>query len=440
MSLARRKFLKWSGATLLLPVAAVAGCGDSAPAPAPNSADLLAVGLYSWNEITTLSDQTEWLGLHYVRIGGVMSDAVMTFCVNNNLDVLLTVTPGTERTLFDSDGDFVAAYLAQIDAALSRYGPGGAFWKANPALPQRPITQIEVCNEPNFGYGFTGTIEAKVGLYAQVLIAAYKRIKAMWPSVKVIAFSAGGASDAAPSFVSAVLNALKGAGQIDCFDVLSIHSYSSNRPAEQTITEQWGTWRADQSMDEVIKAMVDFGISKPIWITEVGYQISPADGGKFVVVPENGVGVPEYVTPMQQAAYTIRMTMAAARRDIQRIYNMSYLDTDNFNSGWFQNDPPSRPRPVAVAMRQAIQLLSGATGLEVILDGDAAPHESPYAYRFTTPRGRVTVAWCETPGAFKLPINPGAKTVVTDMMGNMIAQVSDNYFMGKLSENPIFLY
>ena len=80
----------------------------------------------------------------------------------------------------DTDEDFIAAYFAQIDAALSAYGPDGAFWKANPALPHKPITQIEVCNEPNFGYGFTGTAE-EIGLYTQVLIASYNHIKATWP-------------------------------------------------------------------------------------------------------------------------------------------------------------------------------------------------------------------------------------------------------------------
>jgi hypothetical protein len=142
---------------------------------------------------------------------------------------------------------------------------------------------------------------------------------------------------------------------------------------------------------------------------------------------------------MQQAAYTIRMNMEAARLGVERVYHMSVFDTDNHNGGWFQSGPAHDPRPVAIAMRQLIQLLSGATHLEVVLSGEADPHEKPYAYRVTTPRGRVLVAWCQTPAAFKLPIDPDAQTVVTDMMGNTIAKVTDSYFTGQLSEDPIFL-
>jgi hypothetical protein len=116
---------------------------------------------------------------------------------------------------------------------------------------------------------------------------------------------------------------------------------------------------------------------------------------------------------------------------------MSALDTDNFNGGWFALN--HEPRPVAIAMRQLIQLLSGATNLEVILEGSAAKREGPYAYRFTTPRGHVTAAWCQSPVTLKIPVDPNTETLVTDMLGNNIAKVKADSYVASLSETPIFL-
>lgn len=443
MLLGRRDFLKWTGVaaagTAAAPVAACTKPPATQP-PTPPDTELMKVGLYSWNEIGFLGDQLKWLGLSYVRIGGVMSDALMTFCAQQNLEVLLNVSPAAERASFDNDAAFIDAYLAQIDAAVGTYGPEGTFWRDNPAVPKKPVAQIEVCNEPNFGYGFTGVAPETAALYAQVLIAAYDRIKLRAPAMTVVGFATGGASNAAPAFVSDTLNALRAANRLNCFDVMSVHPYSSNLPPEMTITEQWGTWVASESMDDVKQLMQDFAIDKPLWITEVGYQIPFADGGKFADPVHNGFGVPETVTPMQQAAYTVRMNMAAARHDISRVYHMSAMDTDNYNGGWFGFAAGHDPRPVAVAMHQVIKLLRGTTYLEVVLDGGTASPESPFAYRLTTPRGKVMVAWCQQPGRFKLPLDPDRETVVTDMLGKTLAKVTSDQYSTDLSEVPIFLH
>ena len=442
MGIGRRDFLKCSAVAGLGPVALLASsCADTSPNATPKvQDDLLKIGLYQWAEFVYLAPQLQWLDLAYVRVGGVMSEALMTFCVNQNLEVLLNVTPAAARTTFNSDAEFVAAYIGQVKTALSTFGPDGTFWKANPTLPHKPITAIEVCNEPNFGYGFSGTPEEIATLYARLLIDTYNFIKPTWPDVTVVGFSTGGASNAAPGFVSAALTALKAAGQVDCFDVMSLHPYSSNRPPEQVITESWGTWVDTESIHAVQQLMHDFGISTPLWITEVGYQISGADGGKYSAADLQAAGNLETVTLAQQAAYTIRMNMAAARLDIPRVYHMSALDTDDFNSGWFGVGPAHDARPVAVAMRQLIRLLHGSTLFEVVLDGGTASPESPFAYRFSGPQASLLVAWCQVPGTFKLPIDPDRKTSVTDMLGNSIATLTDSSYEAALSENPIFLH
>lgn len=439
MSMDRREFLRWTGvAAVGAAVSVTDGCAEPQTAPpAPPKPELLTVGLYSWAEIVTMPTEMKWLNLAHARLGGVLTDEMMAFCLHHNIEILLNVTPATARTSFDTDAAFIAAYLAQIDFALTRYGPRGTFWSERPTVEAKPVTQIEICNEPNFGYGFSGTDAEVANLYARVLIAAYGHIKARWPEVLVVGISAGGASGAAPEFVRAVLQALRDAGQPDSFDVVSIHPYGSDQPPDQVITENWGRWVVADSIDDVKQRLRDFGSTKPVWITEVGYQISQADGGLFPVKSVDPEGRPETVTLTEQAAYSIRMSMAAARHDIARVYYMSALDSDYFNGGWFGYTHEARP--VATAMRQAIELLSGATNLEVVLEGTAAMRGGPYAYRFTTPRGDVLVAWSEKVGNFKLPTDGTGKTRVTDMLGDVIAEVTGDSYQAALSASPIFL-
>jgi hypothetical protein len=42
-----------------------------------------------------------------------------------------------------------ATFAAYATAFMKRYGPHGAFWKANPHLPNVPVTTVEVWNEPD---------------------------------------------------------------------------------------------------------------------------------------------------------------------------------------------------------------------------------------------------------------------------------------------------
>lgn len=436
MLLSRRRFLECTGATIMVAGTIASACSRSA---SRKGDEIIKIGLYSWSELSWMPDRIDWLGLSYARIGGVMTDQIMTFCANHSIEVLFTLTPEAPRTSFTDDDAFINAYLAQIDSALTRYGPLGTFWKENTKLHYNPIAQIEICNEPNYGYGFTGTLVEKAALYAQVLIAAYNRIKADWHSVTVVGFSAGAASATAPGFIAAAFPALQKAGGVECFDVMSVHFYSGNKAPEQLITESWGTWVAAESLDKVRQMMKQFGIDKPLWITECGYTVSQAEGGKF---PDSlsDLGTPTFVASNQQAAYSIRMAMAAAREGVGRIYYMFVLDTDNFNCGWFDNGPEHDPRPVAVAMRHLNRLLRGASQLEIVSDGQSDARDNPYVYQFTTPSGPVVVAWCQTPTTFNISLDPHTETIVSDMLGTTISTLTDSKYVASLSEAPIFLY
>ena len=44
------------------------------------------------------------------------------------------------------------AWANFLKLVVARYGPGGSFWVANPALPESPIRTWQIWNEPNFFY------------------------------------------------------------------------------------------------------------------------------------------------------------------------------------------------------------------------------------------------------------------------------------------------
>ncbi|WP_419230972.1 hypothetical protein [Gordonia sp. CPCC 205515] len=436
--------MKWTTLTVLGGTTiALAGCGDSA---APNDqepagskpGELFQIGLYSWNEIVDLPRQVNELGLTHYRIGGVMSDRVMTFCAENNIDVLLNFTPEVGRASAASDAAFIAAYLKQIDRTMDRFGPGGSFWTQNPTLPSHPIQTVEICNEPNFGYGFVGTKQQVADLYAQVLFASYDHIKSRWPTVTVVGFAAGGASAAAPGFLELTLAKLQSANRLDSFDVVAVHIYSDNVPPEQLVKETWGTWVAGESLEECVEVLLKFGVHKPIWVTEAGYQISQAQGGKFPPdrAAAHGNGT---VTLEQQAAYTVRLNMAAIRAGMARMYHMFMVDTDNYNGGWFDSSPQHGARPVAIAMRHLNESIGQATSMEIILDGRSDSPPGPFAYKFHTPDTVVTVAWSQIPQELKLPLSGGQQTVVTDMYGKAIATVNGDSYETRLTPNPLLL-
>jgi polysaccharide biosynthesis protein PslG len=95
------------------------------------------------------------------------------------------------------------AWLAFVDAAIARYGPGGEFWNEHapsqagvnyvPAVPTpQPIRTWQVWNEANFFY-FAYPVSPD--RYAKLLKLTYKEIKADDPLAKVILSGLFGAPD-----------------------------------------------------------------------------------------------------------------------------------------------------------------------------------------------------------------------------------------------------
>lgn len=114
-----------------------------------------------------------------------------------------------------------ADYAAYAGALAARYGSGGAFWRAHPALASAPVTAIEIWNEPDNPEFWTPRPDATA--YARLYLAARSAIDAADPTVRVLV---GGLTNA-PEFLPAMA---RGEPQLrGHVDGVAVHPYGGPR-------------------------------------------------------------------------------------------------------------------------------------------------------------------------------------------------------------------
>ena len=365
--------------------------------------DKAVYGLYIWaEEYRILREEIRKIGWKQFRIAGPWDDLTMRAVVEDDVEVMLTFGEKGRKN-FKSDEDFIATCMKSIDKLLTRYGPRGSFFKDNPGLPVRPITALEIWNEPNFQYMIPDRQpQAEVerereALYAKLLPAAFKTIKAKWPEVRVVGFGAGGAGAGDMRFIDNVTK--KDPKQIPgSYNILSTHPYVSPVPPETDSVQAWGSYSITKSL-AVIRGMI--GKSVPIWYTELGWDVSKADGGFYETS-----GGPK-TNPQLQAAYICRMYALAMRLGVARVHVMHAFDTDHCNFGFFMHNktfgnilPDQKSwRPSAFAVQNMIKLMPFPKMAGVINDGQ----DNWYAWNFiadarikVSAAPLVTMAYCVT--------------------------------------------
>lgn len=142
------------------------------------------------------------------------------------------------------------AWLAFVDAAIARYGPGGEFWNQHapsqaavnyvPAVPTpQPVRTWQVWNEANFFYFAYPVSPSR---YARLLKLTYKEIKADDPLAKVILSGLFGAPDQqgkrgmdASKFLAALYRV---PGIKSYFDGVALHPYAFHVEDLEALTEE----------------------------------------------------------------------------------------------------------------------------------------------------------------------------------------------------------
>lgn len=176
-----------------------------------------------------------------------------------------------------------------VRAAVERYGSGGSFWKQHPDLPEMPIQDWQLWNEPNSRLFWKPA--PNPGDYLDLLRGFDSTVHTADSGARVLL---GGLFPTPRGDVTMVsyLSELYRLGAARYFDAAAVHPYAAN---PQRAIASAGQLRAlmDRSGDP----------DKPIWITEVGWASAGRRPGLIV-------------GPTRQAEY-VRQTfeLAAAARD-----------------------------------------------------------------------------------------------------------------------------
>jgi hypothetical protein len=190
--------------------------------------------------------------------------------------------------------------FAQFAATLvRRYGPGGAFWRANPKLPVHAIHSWQIWNEPNLPVYWAGKPSAAG--YVAMLATAARAIRAVDPSAEIV--TAGIPDSTLGIALGPYVSEMLAAGARGTFDTLAINPYASSTAGVLAATAS-----VRSELDQA-------GLKQtPIWLTEIGW----ASGG-----PPSGFTV----GPKLQARYVLdTITSLAREARSEHIRGVVYFD------------------------------------------------------------------------------------------------------------------
>jgi hypothetical protein len=249
-------------------------------------------------------------------------------------------------------------------ALVRRYGPGGAFWVAHPAIMPLPIHSWQVWNEPNIpAFWATGPDAAA---YVRLLDAVGTAIHAADPAAEVVV---GGLPyvENGPS-IGAFVDAMYAAGARGTFDTMAIHPYASSPAAVVGILRSVRD-RLDRLGDP----------DRPIWATELGW----ATGGPPVTITTSEGGqarlLSEAIGLMQRARDALRLRGFVAFRWRDVPPNPGQTDVWALHTGLLREDGTAKPALGAFRDAADAWLQAPAAGTSPGADPSASADRRPGA-------------------------------------------------------------
>lgn len=250
---------------------------------------------------TSLRDDVSWASIEPAK--GTFSwkypDQIVAEAAEHHLHPLLIVdtTPLWASGGSTSNSDWpwlpprsAAAYGEFAAQVATRYGPGGAFWKANPSLPEYLPAGIELWNEENLALSWGGKVPDPA-LYTAMVKAAYPLIKKADPTMTVLVGGlspAGGYDDVTCDGTTGsghdasqwngvnYLQSLYADGVHGYFDAVGWHAYNFNgvgeTAAQMLAYNPCSAWSQMSATSVSVRSLMTAhgDAAKKIWITESG--------------------------------------------------------------------------------------------------------------------------------------------------------------------------
>ncbi len=182
--------------------------------------------------------------------------------------------------------------------------------------------------------------------YVLVLCTAYDLIHAADPDAQVVSAGLAPTNEFSPRAVDdrEFLRQMYAAGAAGCFDVLSVHDYGYGLSPEDAHGAHSGLNLA--RILDLCDIMLQYNDPKPVWITELGYTVSP--------------GQHPFVSEEEQALY-LTGAFDRVRRDwpwveMLTVWNLCYgLPADHEMSGYSLVNPDRTPRLAYWALQEKLR-------------------------------------------------------------------------------------
>ena len=196
-----------------------------------------------------------------------------------------------------------ATFAAFAGALVRRSGPAGSFWSERPELPQIPVRDWQVWNEPNLPGFWSAQPFARS--YLRLLRSARAAIRAADPGARVILAGL-------PNYSWRALRAIYRAGGRGAFDAVALHPFTG---PPRFVMKLIRLARAEMRRNGDARL--------PVWVTELSWPASagqrPRPGGFEVTDAGQAQRLGEALRRLRDARVRLR---------IERVYWYTWLSTE----------------------------------------------------------------------------------------------------------------
>jgi hypothetical protein len=355
--------------------------------------DPALVPLVARSGVAGVRDELYWREIEPEKGTYVFSDHyenTMAALAKNNLSPFTVLS--FENDFYDGGNtpytdDGLAAYARYAVELLRHYG--------------KQIKAVEVWNEYNGGFVKGPAENDRAANYLRMLRTTFAEIKRVRPDVIVV----GGATAGVPL---PYWEKLLAGGALASMDAVSVHPYRYDVPPEGL--------EIDLAELSALVAKYNGGKTKPIWVSEIGWQTRPSIAPGDIAIDDN-----------VQAQFLVRAYALLFSANVQRVYWYLFRDYQDFKMGLVRDDAALTQKPAFAAMQAMVQQLRGTR----FAAKDNTPRDI-YSLRFRRAGGSdVRVMWSLQPRTVAVSGVSG----IADIRGENVP------FDGtlNLSESPIYV-